>query len=136
MFIATEFDAIPAGDIHLGGLTAPPRLEFASSSDIGQLQALFSQDVIDDLRQLHAGVGMAPDLSPKRAAAVRMLNDAGIPVSAWIALPVEQGYYLNASNAPQAAARYAEFATWTKSLDKDGPALASISSPTCRSSRL
>jgi hypothetical protein len=116
VFIATEFDAVPAGDIHLGGLAAPPRLEFASSSDTGQLQALFSQDVIDDLRQLRAGVGMAPDLSPGRAAAVRMLNDAGIPVSAWIALPVEQGYYLNASNAPQAAARYAEFAAWTKSL--------------------
>jgi hypothetical protein len=33
---------------------------------------------------------------------------------AWIALPKDQGYYVNASNAPQTAARFAELDQWTK----------------------
>jgi len=45
---------------------------------------------------------------------VRRLNEAGIPVTAWIALPKEEGYYLNAANAHEAAARFAAFETWTR----------------------
>jgi hypothetical protein len=44
---------------------------------------------------------------------VRELNAAGIPVTAWLALPGDQGYYLNASNAPQAEARFSDFEKWT-----------------------
>ena len=45
---------------------------------------------------------------------MRRLNEAGIPVTAWIALPKEEGYYLNAANAYEAAARFAAFETWTR----------------------
>jgi hypothetical protein len=44
---------------------------------------------------------------------VQRLNAAGIPMIAWIALPREQGYYVNVSNAPQTAARFAEFDRWS-----------------------
>jgi hypothetical protein len=79
------------------------------------LQSLFSDpDVIRDLQQLNAGITLSLiDLSPGRAQVVRQLNSAGIPVTAWLALPSQQGYYLNASNAAQAEVRFAEFQKWT-----------------------
>ena len=93
----------------------PAHLVFACDGSTTELETLFSQpDVLSDLKALNAGIALAlPDLSPDRARIVRQLNDAGIPVTAWLALPAEQGYYLNASNAPEAAARFADFLTWT-----------------------
>jgi hypothetical protein len=44
---------------------------------------------------------------------VQQLNAAGIPVTAWLLLPEEQGYWFNADNAHHAAARYREFRTWS-----------------------
>ena len=88
---------------------------FACDGSIGDLELLFSQpEVISDLQTLQAGIAVAvPELTPERAQLVRKLNDAGIPVAAWLALPGEQGYYLNTSNEPQAAAHFAEFENWT-----------------------
>jgi hypothetical protein len=79
------------------------------------LQSLFSDpDVIRDLRRLNAGITLSLiDLSPGRAQIVRQLNSAGIPVTAWLALPSQQGYYLNASNTVEAEVRFTEFQTWT-----------------------
>jgi hypothetical protein len=99
-------------------VTAPaehPQLNFACEMETAALQSLFSDpDVIRDLRQLHAGVTLSLiDLSPGRAQVVRQLNSAGIPVTAWLALPGQQGYYLNASNAAQAEVRFTEFQKWT-----------------------
>ena len=90
----------------------------------GQLQSLFSgQDTVDDLKRLNAGVALSlADLSSGRADVVRKLNQAGIPVTAWLALPKEQGYYVNASNAPEAAARFAAF-------PKSGPAITACDGP-------
>lgn len=99
-------------------VTAPaehPQLNFACQMETAALQSLFSDpDVIRDLQQLHAGISLSLiDLSPGRAQAVRQLNSAGIPVTAWLALPSRQGYYLNASNAAQAEVRFTEFQKWT-----------------------
>lgn len=99
-------------------VTAPaehPQLNFACQMETAALQSLFSDpDVIRDLQQLHAGITLSLiDLSPGRAQVVRQLNSAGIPVAAWLALPGEQGYYLNASNAAQAEVRFTEFQEWT-----------------------
>jgi hypothetical protein len=99
-------------------VTAPakhPQLNFACQMETAALQSLFSDpDVIRDLRQLNAGISLSLiDLSPGRAQVVQQLNSAGIPVTAWLALPGEQGYYLNASNAAQAEARFTEFQKWT-----------------------
>jgi hypothetical protein len=106
------------GDVRDVRVTAPagrPPLNFACQMDTAALQALFSDpDVIRDLRRLDAGISLSLiDLSPGRAQIVRQLNSAGIPVTAWLALPGEQGYYLNASNAAQAEVRFTEFQKWT-----------------------
>jgi hypothetical protein len=115
-FVVTHSGDAPRGDIRIDGApAAPPQLEFACELATEQLQSLFSKaDVIDDLRQLNAAISLSlMDLSPGRAEVVRRLNEAGIPVTAWMALPQEEGYYLNAANAGEAAARFAAFETWT-----------------------
>lgn len=105
-------------DAHQVRVTAPtehPQLNFACEMETAALQSLFSDpDVIRDLQQLNAGITLSLiDLSPGRARVVHQLNSADIPVTAWLALPSEQGYYLNASNAAQAEVRFTEFQEWT-----------------------
>jgi hypothetical protein len=92
-----------------------PQLMFACELDADKLQALFADPAVTaDLKELNAGLSLAlVDMSSERAQVVRRLNEAGIPVVAWMALPKEQGYYLNADNAGAAAARFAEFEKWT-----------------------
>jgi hypothetical protein len=106
------------GDIHITiqNEANPPRIVFAADGSTTELESLFSQpNVLSDLKAIDAGIALSlPDLSPVRARIVRQLNSAGIPVTAWLALPGEQGYYLNAGNAPEAAARFAAFQTWTR----------------------
>lgn len=93
-----------------------PELVFASDSDSSKLQALFADpSLIPELKDLRAGIALSlEDLSPERTHIVQRLNDAGIPVTAWMALPHEQGYYLNADNAPEAENRFSEFEQWTR----------------------
>ncbi len=94
---------------------AQPRLTFFCELDADALQALFADPTVtDSLIALGAGISLGIlDLSAERAAVVRHLNETGIPVIAWQLLPEEQGYWFNVGNAPQAAARYAEFKRWT-----------------------
>jgi hypothetical protein len=104
-----------SGDVHITNEGGPPQIIFATDGSTNDVESLFSQpNLISDLKAIDAGIALAlPDLSPGRARIVRQLNTAGIPVTAWLALPGEQGYYLNAGNAAQAAARFAAFQTWT-----------------------
>jgi hypothetical protein len=44
---------------------------------------------------------------------VRRLNEAGIPVVAWILLPEDQGYWPNAANVREVAARYDQIRAWS-----------------------
>jgi hypothetical protein len=92
-----------------------PQLNFACQMETAALQSLFSDpEVIRDLQQLSAGITLSLiDLSPGRAQVVRQLNSANISVTAWLALPGQQGYYLNASNAAQAEVRFTELQKWT-----------------------
>jgi hypothetical protein len=92
-----------------------PRLTFFCELEADELQALFADPaLIDDLVALEARLSLGLlDLSPERAAVVRRLNEAGVPVVAWLLLPKEEGYWLNLGNATQAAARYAAFKAWT-----------------------
>ena len=92
----------------------PPRLTFACDRSTPELATLFTPQLIADLKELHAGIALSTeDFSPARAQVVQQLNAAGIPMTAWIVLPKEQGYYVNASNARQTAERFAEFDKWT-----------------------
>jgi hypothetical protein len=93
-----------------------PRLIFACELNTDSLQSLLSNpDVLPGLQALHAGISLSlPDYSPERAKIIQQLNQAGIPVTAWMVLSREAGYYLNASNAAQAAARFTDFEKWTE----------------------
>jgi hypothetical protein len=90
-------------------------VDFACELQLDALRTLFADPtVVDDLVALKAGVVLGLlDLSPERAAVVRQLNEAGIPLTAWLLLPKDQGYWFNAANAPQAAACYRDFQVWT-----------------------
>lgn len=114
-FLAARHLDRDAGQVRVTAPDEHPQLNFASQMETAALQSLFSDpEVIRDLRKLNAGVTLSVvDLSPGRAEVVRQLNSAGIPVTAWLALPRQQGYYLNASNAAQAEARFTEFQKWT-----------------------
>ncbi len=102
-------------DVQVSGSGIRPHLFFACELDDAPLEKLFADPaLITQLRDLHAGVALAlKDFSPQRMRVVQQLNDAGIPVIAWLVLPSQQGYYLNAGNAPQAVARYGSFRQWT-----------------------
>lgn len=94
---------------------ARPRLTFFCELEADALQALFADPAVtEDLAALEASVSLGIlDFSPERAAVVRRLNQAGIPVIAWQLLPKAHGYWYNARNASQAAARYLAFQAWT-----------------------
>ena len=96
-----------------------PTLTFFCELDSGPLESLFADgSVIRDLQTLNASIGLGlVDLSPERAAVVRRLNEAGIPVIAWQLLPKAEGYWYNITNATQAAARYSAFKKWTAEHD-------------------
>lgn len=93
-----------------------PKLGFACCDrSVEEAQSLFADSqVIADLKSLHAQVAVPTlDFTAERAGIVRTLNQAGIPVIAWILLPKKEGFYLNADNAPQAEARISALDAWT-----------------------
>jgi hypothetical protein len=94
---------------------ARPRVTFACELGPPRLTALVADgSVVHDLQALGARVAlMLPDFSPERAAVVRTLNAAGIPVVGIPLMPYEDGYYFTMSNAPRAGARYDAWKAWT-----------------------
>ena len=92
----------------------PPRLTFYSELESAPLQSLFDDRTVADLVELQAMLSLGIiDLSDERAGVVKRLNQAGIPVIAWLLLPKEEGYWFNLDNVPQAINRYLEFKGWT-----------------------
>ncbi|MFZ1015778.1 MAG: hypothetical protein WAN28_20705 [Terracidiphilus sp.] len=103
--------------LRVQGSGTAPQLGFACCDQgIDKAQALFADPTVSPaLQALHAEVAVAlTDLSPARAALVQKLNQSAIPAVAWIILPADQGYYINADTAPQTAARIAAFEHWTR----------------------
>ena len=93
----------------------PRRLTFACELDPARLSAVFADPTVAaDLRALGASVAlMLSDLSDERAAVVKDLNSAGVPVIAIPLLPLEKGYYFTPDNLEDALHRYGELKTWT-----------------------
>ncbi|WP_163997519.1 hypothetical protein [Pyxidicoccus caerfyrddinensis] len=93
----------------------PRLLTFFCELEAGPLRELFATPgVLEDLVALQAGVSLGLlDLGPERAEVVRRLNREGIPVTAWLLLPEDQGYWFHAGNVAQATARYDAFRAWT-----------------------
>jgi hypothetical protein len=108
--------SIQSEDVVIQGSGSRPEIGFACcDKGIPAMQALFATPgLIAQLRDLHAQVAVAiTDFSPQRADVVRTLNQEQIPAVAWIMLSSENGLYLNAGNAPAAAARVEAFEKWT-----------------------
>jgi hypothetical protein len=104
-----------SGEVRIQGRGTRPHLIFGCDRQTRDLDALFTPALVADLRTLSAGIALSTeDLSPARAAVVRRLIDAGIPMLAWIVLPKEQGYYVNVGNARETASRFADFDQWTR----------------------
>lgn len=92
----------------------PPHLVFAADQSTGELESMLAEPgVVADLIDLKAGIALAPSLTVDEANLVRQLNRDGIPVTAGLTVPTEQGYYLNASNGRQAEVRFEDFEKWT-----------------------
>ena len=90
-----------------------PVLTFFCELESESLKDFFTSQLIDELKGLSASVSLSlQDLTRQRAEAVRRLNQAGIPVNAWLLLPKEEGYWLNLRNADQAVRHYTEFKKW------------------------
>jgi hypothetical protein len=91
-------------------------LTFFCELGASELKSLFIDGSLTErLGALGARVGLGIlDLAPDRASVVQELNEAGIPVVAWLLLPMEQGYWFNVNNALQATARYHAFKDWTE----------------------
>ncbi len=92
----------------------PARLIFAADGRASELKALFSPELVRQLRQINGGVALSTDdFSSDRAQLVRELNAADIPTVASIVLDADHGYYVNADNEPATADQFAEFDKWT-----------------------
>lgn len=93
-----------------------PEITFFCELHADELKRLFEDRfVFDDLKTLNAGISMGIlDFSEERAGVVRSLNRLGIPVTAWLLLPEEQGYWFNLENYAEAAARYQAFRGWSE----------------------
>lgn len=91
-----------------------PHLTFFVELTSEPLAALFARpEVLEFLSRGGHAVSMGLlDLTPARAAVVRELEAAGIPVTAWLLLEVADGYWLNADNPDRARARYHETMAW------------------------
>jgi hypothetical protein len=106
-----------AGPIQVQGPGTRPQIFFACCDQgMADVESWVSKpEVISQLRQLHAGLAVEiSDFSAERAQAVKKLNEAGIPLTAWLVMSREQGHYLNGFNAPEAEERFTQFEQWTK----------------------
>lgn len=92
-----------------------PALFFFNEQDAHQLAATFAPTVVTQLGLLRAGVSMGlRDLSPERVDVVRRLNAARVPVTAWLLLPRDEGYFATHTNAAQVEAAYGRLVDWSR----------------------
>ncbi len=91
-----------------------PQLIFFTELDAAGQQALLARpEVIDRLTAHGDGIALAiHELSPTQAAVVRLLNARSVPLTAWLLLTREAGYWINVDNYPQAIARFHAFREW------------------------
>jgi len=91
-----------------------PRLIFTTERDGPALLGLLAQPGLIDLLVTQGyGVALAlPRLDEPRVTAARLLTARGVPLVAWLRLPVEEGFAFNAQNYPRALACYQTFRAW------------------------
>ena len=92
-----------------------PKISFFVELKGVDQQKLFSDlSLISDLKKMKSSVRLGLlDFSPDCTQTVQQLNNAGIPVYAWLLLPEEDGYWFHMKNGEKALKRYADFKQWT-----------------------
>ena len=109
--------AAAPGPIQVTGSGTPPKLFFACCDQgAADMQSWISNPkIIAQLKDMHAELAFSiSDFSPARTQAIEQLNQDGIPLVAWLMLPADQGGYMNAQDAPEAARRFVQFQAWTQ----------------------
>jgi hypothetical protein len=77
------------------------------------VQLFKDSSLIPNLQAIHGEIRMGTlDLTSERAGIIKKLNDAGVPVIAWIVLSEEDGYFSNSINADLSKKRYQEIKDW------------------------
>jgi len=102
-----------------------PTLTFFCELENRPLADLFNgHQVINDLKTIDANLSLGLiDLSEQRAQVVKKLNRAGIPVTAWILLPKEHGYWTNLDSIEETVAQYNAFKIWKDKFKLDFAAI-------------
>ena len=97
------------------GYAEKPKFSFFCELQGKEFNELFADSaLIHELVTMQASLRIGlHDFSPKRTQTIQKLNQAGIPVVAWLLLPEEDGYWFNMYNGAKAEKRYADFKTWT-----------------------
>lgn len=97
----------------------PPSLTFFCELESPELDKLLSsQALISQLRRMNANISMGiHDFSPERAKAVKKLTHSGIPVTAWLLLTPEEGYWTSLDTVHQTAQKYYNLLAWTREND-------------------
>ncbi|MEI8307556.1 MAG: hypothetical protein WCF99_10885 [Chloroflexales bacterium] len=92
-----------------------PHLIFFCDLDGRAMLELFGRpSLIDDLVTNGYGVALAiRDHTPALVAAVRMLNEHGVQVVAWLQIPEREGGWFHLQNYPQAVECYRNFRAWS-----------------------
>ncbi len=92
-----------------------PRLSFFCELRGKEFSELFAdtaliQQLVDMNISLRVGL---LDFNDERTVTIKKLNEAGIPMVAWLLLPEDEGYWFNMHNGDKAHNRYDDFRKWT-----------------------
>jgi hypothetical protein len=91
-----------------------PQLTFFCELPSHRLSSIVRHPELEVLSSMEASISLAIlDFSQERAEFVRSLNHMGIPVTAWLLVPRDQGYWLGMENAEVAKEIYTSFKSWT-----------------------
>ncbi len=95
---------------------ATPEISFFVEMPGDNIEQLFDDSsLVSQLVKMKASLRIGIlDFSTERTRVIQKLNKAGIPVTAWLLLPQDEGYWFNAGNADQASSRYDNFREWTR----------------------
>ncbi len=101
------------------GILGIPGISFFCELQDNEFNDFFADtSLIRELTEMNAALRIGlHDFSPERAMTIRKLNEAGIPVVAWLLLPERDGYWFNMYNGEKASKRYDDFILWTQEND-------------------
>jgi hypothetical protein len=92
-----------------------PNISFFCELGEKEFSALFADTaLISELAEMKVAlrIGLL-DFGKERTITIKRLNQAGIPVYAWLLLPEEEGYWFHMHNADKAERRYEDLKKWT-----------------------